>query len=89
MDAEKYNRSVNLLCPTCGSTQFSHSGVGADTSEILTCSSCGLEISREDLIRANGENIHLHFKEMGQDVIKDLKGEFAKHFRGNKFFKLK
>ncbi|MDI9332823.1 MAG: YciI family protein [Cytophagales bacterium] len=52
MDAEKYNRAITLLCPTCGSSQFSHS----EESALFTCTSCGRETTRDELIRESGEN---------------------------------
>jgi len=87
MDAEKYNRSLSLLCPTCGSDQFSQ---GEESpSQLVTCARCGLSITRDDLIRANGEHINEHVNEMGKDVVEDFRKELAKAFRGSKFIKLK
>ena len=53
------------------------------------CASCGLEISRDDLITANRENIEQTVKEVGREVVGDLKRELAKAFRGSKFIKFK
>ena len=91
--ADKYNRSVSLLCPTCGSDQFSHDGADAQTSVLLTCGNCGLEISKDDLIRANSENVQEHVTEIGQAVVKDLQRELheslKKAFRGSKNIKIR
>jgi uncharacterized Zn finger protein len=88
MHPEKHNRTVVLRCPTCGSDQFSHEG--AETPEqIVTCASCGLKMTRDDLIRANAENIDLHVEEMGKEIADDFRKELAKAFRGNKFIKIK
>jgi hypothetical protein len=46
-------------------------------------------MTRDDLIRANAENIDLHVKEMGKEIADDFRKELAKAFRGNKFIKIK
>jgi len=93
MDAEKYNRLVTLLCPTCGCTQFESSEPINSETELLTCASCGRELTRDELIRENGENIDLHVQEIGKEVTEDLGRELKKQldvaFKGNKFIKVK
>ncbi len=93
MDTEKYNRSVALLCPTCGGTQFSPVSPDDIESELQRCASCGREITRDELIRENSENIDEHAKEIEKEVTKDialeLKKQLASAFRGSKFIKLK
>lgn len=93
MNSEKYNRSVALLCPTCGSSQFSSSKPDDVESELLTCASCSREITRDDLIRENSENVDEHIKEIGREVTKDLalelKNILASAFKGNQFIKIK
>lgn len=93
MDTEKYNRTVALLCPTCGSTQFSSSKPDDSESELLTCASCSREITRDDLIRENSENVDEHLNEIGKEAAKDLALEFknklAAAFKGSKFIKIK
>jgi len=93
MDVEKYNRSVALLCPTCGCTQFNSPEPMNSETELVTCTSCGRELTRNELIRENSENIDEHVKEMGKEVTEELGRELKKQltaaFRGNKFFKVK
>ncbi len=93
MDTEKYNRSVTLLCPTCGGSQFSPIAPENTESELQKCASCGREITRDDLIRENSENIDEHLSEIGKEVTKDLASEFKKQltsaFKGSKFIKIK
>jgi RNA polymerase subunit RPABC4/transcription elongation factor Spt4 len=88
MNAEKYNRTVTLLCPTCGSDQLSHEG-DASPEEIVTCARCGLKMTREDITCANAESIDLNVQEIGKQVVDDFKAEITKAFRGNKFIKIK
>jgi len=91
--SDKYNRQVRLLCPTCGNDQFAHDGENGQTSELVTCVGCGLELSKDDLIRANSENVDEHVKEIGQEVAKDLQQELHESlkrvFRGNKNIKVR
>ncbi len=91
MDAEKYNRSISLQCPTCGSTQFASSD--DESSEIVTCASCGRELTRDELLRENSENISEHVKEIESQVVKDvekeLKDTLTKAFEGNKYIQIK
>lgn len=93
MDAEKYNRSVKLLCPTCGGSQFSPVSPDDIESEIQKCTTCGREITRDELIRENSENIDEHLNEMKNEVINDvaseLKKKLATAFKGSNFIKLK
>lgn len=93
MNSEKYNRSVTLLCPTCGSTQFSASKPGDGESELFTCGACSREITRDDLIRENSGNVDEHIKEIGEEIAKDLALEFknklASAFKGSQFIKIK
>ena len=88
VNAEKHNRTVSLLCPTCGSDQFSHEGAEMP-EQIVTCASCGMKMTRDDLIGANAENIDLHVKEMGKEIVDDFRKDLAKAFRGSKFIKIK
>jgi predicted RNA-binding Zn-ribbon protein involved in translation (DUF1610 family) len=93
MDTEKYNRSVTLLCPTCGGTQFSPTSPDNIESKLQRCVSCGREITREELIRENSENIDEHIKELEKEVTKDvadeLKKQLASAFNGSKIIKIK
>lgn len=92
LSAGKYSRSITLQCPTCGNTGFSHNGVDRQPSELLSCGNCGLEISKDDLTRANGENVQTHIKEIREAVVKDVRKELheslKKAFAGNKYVKI-
>ncbi|HEJ3169730.1 hypothetical protein JQ488_18775 [Pseudomonas aeruginosa] len=60
---------------------------------MFTCGNCGLQISKDDLIRANDENVQAHAKEIGQAVVKDLQKELheslKRAFRGSKNIKIR
>lgn len=93
MNPEKYNRSVNLLCPTCGCNQFSYDEGGDEAIQVMTCASCDREFNRDELILENSENIAEHLSEIKQEVSKDLTDEIRKSlkqaFSGNKNIRFK
>jgi len=76
MDSEKYNRSVILLCSTCGNSQLENQGDDQE-KEIIRCPSCYRTMTKEELIRENGENINANLDEIKEEVLKDVKKEFS------------
>ncbi|USI27889.1 ECs_2282 family putative zinc-binding protein [Alteromonas macleodii] len=93
MNPEKYNRSVSLLCPTCGCSDFSYEEGTDETIQIMTCASCEREFSKDELIQENSENIEEHHSEMKEDVVKDVADELRKSlkkaFSGSKNIRFK
>lgn len=75
MDSEKYNRSVNLLCPTCGNSQLEIQGNDQE-NKIIRCPSCDRIMTKEELIRENGVIIDANVDEMKEEILKDVKKEF-------------
>lgn len=93
MGTDKYNRAILTNCPTCAGTQFSTKEGAIEDASLVTCAKCGLEISKENLKRANSENIEAHLKEIREEVAKDIQKEFKKSlqnaFKGSQFIKIK
>ena len=93
MNSEKYTRSVRLLCPTCGSSDFAFEEGVDETIQVMTCASCEREFNKDELIQENGENIEAHLSELKEEVTKDLAAElrksFKKAFSGNKNIRFK
>lgn len=93
MNTNKYNRSITMLCPTCGCTEFKSSEGANSETELIICASCEREFTRDELIRENSENINEHVKEIGKeattDLARELKKQLAETFKGNKFIKVK
>ena len=91
MDTSKHERSVPLLCPTCGSDQFAYDD--EDENVPVTCAQCGREMPRDELMRENSESLDKHVENMGQDVMKDVQQELTKSlrdaFKGNKDIEFK
>ncbi len=87
MTQGKYDRSIELHCPTCSSTQFEYDEHQESAAMLCTC--CGLSLSRTDLITANGENIGVHVEQVKREVVDDLKKKLQQSFKGSKLFKVK
>ena len=92
MDHKKYNRSITLICPTCGCDQYEFEGSDG-TVHSAKCTSCYREFTKDELIEQNSENISEHVKEMGQEITKDLAREMRdalrRSFRDSKTIKFK
>ncbi|WP_409423773.1 MULTISPECIES: ECs_2282 family putative zinc-binding protein [unclassified Pseudoalteromonas] len=93
MNPEKYDRSVSLLCPTCGCSDFSYEDGSDETIQIMTCASCEREFNKDELIQENSENIEEHLSEMKEEVVKDVAEELRKSlkkaFSGSKNIRFK
>ncbi len=89
MDTEKYNRSISLLCPTCGCADFETSG----SSPLVKCANCGLELTKDDLVARNQEHIQAHTDDIKREVAADLQTQLTKSlrqaFRGSKHIKMR
>lgn len=89
MDADKYSRSIKLLCSTCGSGDFEYE----DAAGPLRCNSCDRIFTRDELIRENGEIIDSEVSEVKAEALSDLKKELSdglrKAFSGSKSIKFK
>ena len=87
------NRSVTMLCPTCGCSNFSYDDGVDETIQIMTCASCEREFNKDELIRENSENLDEHLSEMKLEITKDLADEFResliKAFSGCKNIRIK
>lgn len=89
MDADKYHRTVTLLCPTCGHKDFEHEGDDGP----VRCVTCDRSFTREELIRENGEVIEAELDEMKAEVLRDatkeLRDTLRNAFRGSKHIRFK
>lgn len=91
MDANKYSRSIRLICPTCASADFEYDKETDDGP--IRCTSCNRVFSREELIRENGEIIEAEVsgvkKEIVDDITKDFRDSMRKAFSGSKHIKFR
>jgi len=80
MDSKKYDRSVVMLCPTCGNSQLEIQNENSD-NEIIRCPSCDRSMTKEEFIRENSESIDVNMEEIEKKVIKDIEKEFNDTFK--------
>ncbi|RZG48485.1 ECs_2282 family putative zinc-binding protein [Acinetobacter wuhouensis] len=65
---------ITLTCPSCDSDLFS-----IDNNEIATCSTCNLQLHKDELIEQN----NIADKLDTTQIAKDLAQEIKKIFKGN------
>jgi uncharacterized Zn finger protein len=88
LNGDKYRRSVELTCPTCGGKQFEVETPSAD-SELVKCHRCNREITKDELIEFNSENVSRHVEEIGKKIVNDLTTELKRAFSGSTNFKIR
>lgn len=89
MDAERYNRSIALVCSTCGGKDFEFE----DDEGPVRCTGCDRVFTRDELVQENGEAIEAEVDELKAEVFKDIQRDFSdslrKAFRGSKHIKIR
>lgn len=89
MKSNKCDRAIRLRCPTCGATEFAQT----EGSELVKCASCGRDMTKDELMHENSENIQEHVDEIAKQATADLGNELKKAlqdaFKNNKFIKIK
>lgn len=93
MNGDKYSRDIELICPTCGGSQFEYGDdIESDHADVR-CIGCDRVMTKEELIDENSESINEHAREVGKEAVDDLaknmKRDLKKAFRGNKNIKIK
>lgn len=88
MDLDKFNRTLTLLCPTCGGTQF-ETDANEISDSLFRCKSCQREVTKQELIDENRENITENIKEIGQGVREEVANELKRAFAGIKNIKIR
>ncbi len=89
MNHEKYQRNVILQCPTCGCCDFSYDEGVDESIQLMICASCERELTREELIHENSENIHKHVSEIKKDIADEIRNSLKKAFSSSKNFRIK
>lgn len=81
INERKYDRKVELQCPTCGGKQFE----SEENVESIKCATCGLLTTKDELIAANSELVEAQVKEQTAAVLKDVEKSFKNLFKSKKF----
>lgn len=90
MDSEKYTRNVEMLCPTCGSSQFRYDKNELENDNCLfECPHCRLTLTKAELIEENRETLEVNAQEIGQKVVADLIDKLNKEMRRYLSFTIK
>ena len=83
---------MTLLCATCGGSQFASEGDVSSEEKTFKCGSCGRQMTKDELIRENSENISLHVEDIKEeaaaDIKKQLKDALSRAFKGNGNFRI-
>lgn len=88
---DSYNKSIQLLCITCGDSDFEFN----EEKTWIKCNRCGKEYSGgyDELVELNQENINQKLEETKKEISNDLKDDITKMFKdafkGNKNIKFK
>ena len=87
MKIPNINKSVAMICETCGNADFTTEG------EQHTCTDCGRTYSTDELTEANQELVSNAVDEVKRDVKKqlekELKRSLQKAFRRSKNIKIR
>ncbi|WP_146348450.1 ECs_2282 family putative zinc-binding protein [Phaeobacter marinintestinus] len=76
-----YDRSIELLCPTCASTFLSCQDELENEDSMYRCSSCDGEFSYETIKASNEDRIAAKVEEIKSEVFADIKKDFKKMFK--------
>jgi rubredoxin len=86
---KSYDRSMQLLCPTCAGADFEFDSILSEDIRQYSCRSCGLIFSHDDVMKSNGARISVEIEEIKKEVLADIKDDLRKAFKGLKGWKIK
>lgn len=90
MDSSKYDRSISLMCPTCGHKEFAYD---ENSEGPIRCPGCDREFNRDELIAENYDVISGEVEtlkpEILSDMQKELRNTLKKTFQGAKHIRFK
>lgn len=87
MKVKDLERTVNMICPTCGNDKFDSPEYDieniwdAPDETKIQCSDCGLTLTKEELIGENQYVIDANIEDFKKEAIKKLEKELKKSFR--------
>ena len=85
---DDYSKNITLRCVVCGSDsnfQFH------EDKSYVKCLMCNREYTGgyDELVELNQQLIHEELEATKYEIIEDLKADFKKAIKGNKFIKIK
>lgn len=93
MNLNKHNRHVEMHCPSCGNTQLEALIGVEEATQLIKCPSCSYEMTKDELINGNAENLSVNAQEMAKEVLPDIAKEIKKQlqaaFKNSKNIKFK
>jgi len=79
MNLEKHTKTVNLLCPTCGSSTFDYDE--SNENGPVTCDNCKRKFTREELMQENGALIEENIDEVKEEALAEIKNNLEKQLK--------
>ena len=76
-----YDRSLELLCPTCAGVHFNVPDDENDPGAVYTCLSCGGNFTHDQILESNSERVEKTVEEIKSEIVKDIESDFKKMFR--------
>ncbi len=76
-----YSRQISLMCPTCGSRDFSFDNGVPEESRSYVCTGCELEFSYQEIYDSNQEIISRAIDETKREIMSDVKKKFKRMFK--------
>ncbi len=93
MNLDKHNRAVVMHCPSCGNTLLEGLVGIEEATELIKCPSCSYEMTKDELINGNADNLSINAQEMAKealpDIAKEIKKQLQASFKNSKFIKIK
>ena len=70
-----------MHCPSCGNTLLEALVGIEEATELIKCPSCSYEMTKDELINGNAENLSVNAHEMAKEALPDIAKEIRKQFR--------
>ncbi|MUK26588.1 ECs_2282 family putative zinc-binding protein [Aliivibrio fischeri] len=77
MSNSKYDRSIALMCPTCGNRELPVD----ENEEMIVCGGCNREFTEDELIHENSEVIEAEIEEITEEILDDFNKTFKNLFK--------
>ncbi|GGK50081.1 ECs_2282 family putative zinc-binding protein [Aliivibrio fischeri] len=93
MNPEKYQRSIRMLCPTCGCSDFNIERGADHAIEVMECARCNRSLTKDELLLENSEAVHENIQEVKPEILEDAADKIREMLhnavKGNKNIRFK